>query len=173
METYPSTVPFNAADELALIVTEPLAPGARDKLAGVAEIDSGAPKVDVAVNVNVSAACVILVIVRVVDDDNCVPGACAPKLSDTGDAVTSVFNAAAMSSRPLPAESMLALAPWAVETIFAAVFTSADLICAGVKPGFACFTRAAAPATIGVEKLVPLNMLKPLGSYCTPAGKFL
>ncbi len=42
-----------------------------------------------------------------------------------------------------------------------AEITIADLISSGFHVGFNCLTRAAAPATRGDEKLVPLLKLKP------------
>src|ERR1035437_220457 len=73
-----------------------------------------------------------------------------------GSAVTEALTAAPASSLPAPIHSTSTASPnSSVVVSRAAAFTSADLICAGVYFGCACFTSAAAPAVIGVEKLVP------------------
>jgi len=106
---------------------------------------------------------------------------CTPKDNDERYRVSEVFSvtatvtlvatAAAVSRRPAPNHRTSAGVGGApdsavvssVRIVCAAVFTSADLICAGVNPGCACFTSAAAPATMGAEKLVPSAVMKPSG----------
>jgi hypothetical protein len=74
-----------------------------------------------------------------------------------GASVAAAFNfhapTAAISGSPeseLPAMSL---------GLTLAVFTSADLICAAENPGFACFTSAAAPATMAAAKLDPCTVV--------------
>ena len=79
----------------------------------------------------------------------------APKNTVGGEKVTVLFTAAATSSFPDPCAPTGASFPLSVSTFATVVLTRADLICTGFQPGCFCFTSAAAPAVIGLEKLVP------------------
>ena len=69
-----------------------------------------------------------------------------------GTMLTLACSAARTSNMPAPAPVTLAGEPVNGSiTVWAAVFIRADLICSGVSAGLCCFTRAAAPVTMGVE----------------------
>ncbi len=93
----------------------------------------------------------------------------SPNETVAGSTVEVVFTAAPASSFPAPAAVTLAFAPLS-KTWFDAVFTSADLICAGVNFGCACLTKAAAPATSPAAKLVPETPVYAEASYTSPFG---
>src|SRR5712671_3837070 len=86
--------------------------------------------------------------------------ATSPNETVAGSTVADVFTAAPASNFPAPGAVMPAFAPLS-KTWLDAVFTSADLICAGVNFGCACFTSAAAPATRPAAKLVPETPVNP------------
>src|SRR5438034_1917996 len=90
-----------------------------------------------------------------------------PKASDVGVAAPLARRAALMSSIPAPASCTRAGTP-GCRKAGAAVFTKSDRYCVTVSPGRASFNNAAAPATIGDEKLVPSTWLYPLASYRSP-----
>src|SRR5438128_11998666 len=100
---------------------------------------------------------------------NVVAESIRPTEAVAGSTVTGEAMAGATSSFPAPAAAMRAVAPLS-RMLLEAVFTSADLICAGVKLECTCFTSAAAPAAKAAEKLVPRPALKPDGSYKSPFG---
>ncbi len=139
-EPGPGTVP------LILTVTLAFAPGASVTLPG--EIPSsgfGALRL----KLNVAVALPTLVIFRVVLTEGA-------ETIVAGSRMAAAFSASAALSCPAPIALTLAGAPPSVTFPFA-VFTTADLSCAGVKFGCCCFTSATAPATIGTAKLVPVT----------------
>src|SRR6266850_2867660 len=85
-----------------------------------------------------------------------------PNETVAGFTVTLVDRAAPASSNP-PPTAVTRAAPDSSVSCWLAVFTMADLISSGPKPGCFCFTSAAAPATMGVEKLVPFETVYPSG----------
>src|ERR1035441_3438721 len=72
--------------------------------------------------------------------------------------------AACTFSLPAPADRIRA-GPASSCKLPDAVFTTADLSCAGLYPGCACLTSATAPATIAAEKLLPSTVGYPEASY--------
>ena len=149
-----------------------LAPESSEKLVRDGVTVAAAPKPGVTVTVKLSEAAPRLVTLRFTAP-GATPCGSVPKLTETGETVSADASAAEALRRPLPEESTVMGFPFAEVTTFEAVLTSADLICAGVNAGLACFRSAAAPATSGEEKLVPLNEVKPLGSNWTPPAEFL
>src|ERR1039458_8858430 len=87
------------------------------------------------------------------------PGPTQPNDTIEGTTVAPGARAAAAFSLPAPTEVIngsteLELSAMSLASMLA-VLTKADLICAAEKPGFACFTSAAAPATMAAAKLDP------------------
>src|SRR6266849_6268415 len=111
--------------------------------------------------VNVSG--VLLTLERVSLCGCCTLPRLTPNDNDEGDAAPLASRAALRSSNPAPACWTCAGTP-GLENAGAAVLISSDRYCATLKPGRAAFRTAAAPATIGDDKLVPSTLKKPLGS---------
>src|SRR6266571_2537712 len=91
-----------------------------------------------------------------------------PKFSEVGKAVMVLFRAAKRFITPVPACCTVALVLGAV-VAGPAVLIKSERYCAMVSPGRAPFKTAAAPATSGLEKLVPPVSMKPDGSYEPPS----
>src|ERR1022692_3819284 len=72
-----------------------------------------------------------------------------PKAMVAGSRVAATFMASAALSLPAPTALTPAVVPSVSVTSCVAVFTTADLSCAGVQVRCICFTSATAPATIG------------------------
>src|ERR1039457_3404351 len=149
-------------------------PAASCRLLGEAPITSlvsGSTDVASGAHESVKVAVALPVLVRVSGTVCAVePGPTQPKETVDGTTVAPGARAAAAFSFPAPTAvingspepepSLISLAS------MLAVLTSADLICAAEKPGFACFTSAAAPATMAAAKLDPRSEERRVGKEC-------
>src|SRR5580658_888720 len=91
------------------------------------------------------------------------PGPTQPNDTVAGATVAPGARAAAAFSFPAPTE-VINSSPESESSAMSlasilAVFTSADFIWAAEKPGLACFTSAAAPATMAAAKLDPSTVV--------------
>src|SRR5450631_3952055 len=135
----------------------PDAPAARLILVGLTEteaVDDGTVRSGATLAANVTALLPLLVKVMVCESGK---EDTTPNETVVGLAKTVVLIAAPVSSSPEPIHSTFTGSPKSsvVTTPCLVEFTSADLICAAVHLGFFCLSKAAAPAVIGEEKLVP------------------
>ena len=67
-----------------------------------------------------------------------------------------------------PGWTVFVLGGYAVSIWLLAVVVKSDLMASGPNSGCSCSNPAAAPATIGEEKLVPLLLVYPEASYIVP-----
>src|ERR1035441_4894535 len=112
---------------------------------------------------NVAAALPVLATVKGTGLSSVEPDPTKPNDTVAGWTVAPGARAAAAFSFPAPTEVINSSPESELSAmslgLTLAVLTSADLICAAEKPGFACFTRAAAPATMAAAKLDPSTVV--------------
>src|SRR5271157_112391 len=157
----PSYSPGGGRLPASVAVTLLCAPAARVKVEGETVTEAGAESRACTAKVNVAWAPLTLESVRVLGAGS-EPKTSGPKARVGGLTAAAMPTASPTLSLPATTEFMRATAPFGSATSCVAVLTTADLSCAGVIPGFFCFTSATAPATNGTAKLVPETTAYPL-----------
>src|SRR5450755_756592 len=163
MAMTPSYIPATVKPPLRDTLTKPCCPAFSCRVGGemaTTSVGSWSGEAESGINeiLKAPAALPVLVMVNLIVC-RLDPGPTAPNDTVGGWAVAPGDNAAAAFSFPAPTDAIssspeLELSPISLGLTLA-LFTRADLIWAGEKPGLACLTRAAAPATMAAAKLDP------------------